>query len=225
MKFLIRLFSAFCVATIVAQIIILALVALRGNLHGETLTRAIALVNGIDISGVQIRKAFQDARTAPVPTYDEVLAARAQQNLNLEMRERSLQRFMQQVEGMQATLKKEQADFDRRKDAFYGVLDEMSKKGKEGNLGEIQRILEALSPDQAKTQIIKMLDANQMADVVAIIKGMSLDKRKKILGEFTSEKEVTQLHDVLNQLRLGEPTASIVDQARNAVKPKTNTQP
>jgi hypothetical protein len=224
-KFLIRLFSAFCVATIVAQIIILALVALRGNLHGETLTRAIALVNGIDISGVQIRKAFQDARTAPVPTYDEVLAARAQQNLNLEMRERSLQRFMQQVEGMQATLKKEQADFDRRKDAFYGVLDEMSKKGKEGNLGEIQRILEALSPDQAKTQIIKMLDANQMADVVAIIKGMSLDKRKKILGEFTSEKEVTQLHDVLNQLRLGEPTASIVDQARNAVKPKTNTQP
>lgn len=225
MKFLIRLFSAFCVATIVAQIIILALVALRGNLHGETLTRAIALVNGIDISGVQIRKAFQDARTAPVPTYDEVLAARAQQNLNLEMRERSLQRFMQQVEGMQATLKKEQADFDRRKDAFYGVLDEMSKKGKEGNLGEIQRILEALSPDQAKTQIVKMLDNNQMADVVAIIKGMSLDKRKKILGEFTSEKEVTQLHDVLNQLRLGEPTASIVDQARNAVKPKTNTQP
>jgi hypothetical protein len=58
-----------------------------------------------------------------------------------------------------------------------------------------------------------------MTDVVAIIKGMGLDKRKKILAEFTSEKEVTQLCEVLNQLRLGQPTASVIDEARNAEQP------
>jgi hypothetical protein len=165
---------------------------------------------------VQLQKAMETVRTAPVPTYDEVLAARAQQNLNLEMRERSIQRYVQQLEAMQADLKKEEADFDRRKEAFYDLLDQMTKEGKEGNLGEIQRTLEVLPPDQAKTLLIKMLDADQMSDVVAIIKGMALDKRKKILGEFTSEKEVSQLYEVLNQLRLGEPTASVIDEARNA---------
>lgn len=216
MKFLFRLFSAFCVATVIAQLIILGLIAARGNLHRQTMTKAIALFNGVDISGVQLRKTMDTVRAAPVPTYDDVLAARAQQNLNLEMRERSIQRYVQQLEAMQANLKRDQADFDRRKEAFYELLDQMAKQGKEGNLGEIQRTLEAIPPDQAKTLLVKMLDAEQMNDVVAIIKGMALDKRKKILGEFTSEKEVTQLYEVLNQLRLGEPTASVIDEARNA---------
>ena len=221
MRFLLRLFSAFCVATVIAQMIILALVAFRGNFHRETMTKAIALFNGIDISGVQLRKVLNEARSVPVPTYDEVLSQRAQQNLNLEMRERSILRHQQQVDAMLAELKRQQGDFDRRKEAFYSLLDEMSKKGKADNLGEIQRTLEALPPDQAKTQLTKMLENNQMADVVAIIKGMGLDKRKKVLGEFTSEKEATQLHDVLNQLRLGEPAASVIDEARNASQPKT----
>jgi hypothetical protein len=218
-RFLLRLFSAFCVATVIAQLLILMLVALRGNLHGESVTKAIALFNGIDISGVQLRKAFDGGRNVPVPTYDEVLAERAQQNLNLEMRERSIQRFTQQLEAMQAELKKEQGDFDRRKEAFYSLLDEMTKKGKGENLSEIQRTLEALAPEQAKAQLVKMLEAQQMSDVVAIIKGMAMDKRKKILGEFTTEKEMSQLADVLNQLRLGEPAASVIDEARNAAQP------
>jgi hypothetical protein len=38
MRFLLRLFSAFCVATVIAQLIILGLVAARGNLHRESMT-------------------------------------------------------------------------------------------------------------------------------------------------------------------------------------------
>lgn len=220
MRFLLRLFSAFCVATIMAQLIILILIALRGNLHRETMTRTIALLNGIDISGAQLKKALSDAHSVPVPTYDEVLAQRAQQNLNLEMRERSIKSYQQQLDSMMTELKRQQGDFDRRKEAFYSLLDEMSKKGKADNLGEIQRTLEAMQPEQAKTQLSKMLENNQMTDVVAIIKGMALDKRKKVLGEFTGEKEATQLHDILNQMRLGEPTASVIDDARTASQPK-----
>ncbi len=219
MRFLMRLISAFCVATVIAQCLIMALVALRGNLHKETLTKAVALFNGIDIAGMQLQKAFDKARTAPIPSYDEVLSARAQQNLNLEMRERSVQQYSQQVEQMQAELKKQTVEFDRRKDAFYNLLDEMSKKGKEANLGEIQRTLEALAPEQAKALLVKKLEAKQMDDVVAIVKGMALDKRKKILGEFNSDSEITQVHDILNKMALGEPEASIIEAAKNASQP------
>ena len=220
-RFLMRLFSAFCLATVIAQLLILALAGLRGNLHRESLTKAIALFNGIDVSGIQLQKVFDNARTTPVPTYDEVLAQRAQQNLNMEMRERSIQRYIQQLEAMQVSLKQEQGDFDRRKEAFYNLLDEMSKKGKGESLGEIQRTLEALDPEQAKTQLIKMLDAGQMNDVVAIVKGMALDKRRKILGEFATEKEESQLHDVLDQMRMGEPAASAIEKAREPMPPTT----
>ena len=224
-RFLVRLFSAFCLATVVAQLIIVGLAAMRGNLHRETLTKAIGLFNGIDISGVQLKKVLEDARSIPVPTYDEVLAERAQQNLNLEMRERSIQRYMQQLESMQAQLKQEQGDFDRRKEAFYNYLDEIAKKGKGENLGEIQRTLEALAPDQAKTQLVKMIDADQMKDVVAIVKLMPLDKRKKILGEFTSEKEATDLAEILDQMRRGQPDADIIEKARDEAAPPTSTPP
>ncbi len=219
MRFLLRIFAAFCVATIIAQLLILGMIALRGNLHGETLTKAIALFNGIDISGAQLQKALSNARDVPVPTYDEVLAERAKQNLNLEMRERSVRASIEQLSGMQTKLQQDQEAFDRRKEAFYSLLDEMSKKGKTENLGEVQRTLEALAPEQAKALLVDMLEDQQMQDVVEIIKGMALDKRKKILGEFTSEKEITYVADILDQLRQGEPIASVIDKARNDSQP------
>lgn len=219
MRFLFRMFAAFCVATVIAQLLILGMVALRGNLHGETITKAIALFNGIDISGAQLQKALSNARNVPVPTYDDVLAQRAQQNLNLEMRERSVRASIEQLAGMQTKLQQDQETFDRRKESFYSLLDEMSKKGKQENLGEVQRTLEALAPEQAKALLVDMLEDQQMQDVVGIIKGMALDKRKKILGEFTSEKEITYVADILDQLRQGEPIASVIDKARNDSRP------
>ena len=219
MRFLLRMFAAFCVATVIAQLLVLGMIALRGNLHGETITKAIALFNGIDISGAQLQKALTNARNVPVPTYDEVLAQRAQQNLNLEMRERSVRASIDQLSGMQTKLQQDQETFDRRKESFYSLLDEMSKKGKQENLGEVQRTLEALAPEQAKALLVDMLEDQQMQDVVGIIKGMALDKRKKILGEFTSEKEITYVADILDQLRQGEPIASVIDKARNDSRP------
>lgn len=215
MRFLFRMFAAFCVATVIAQLLIAGMIAMRGNLRRETLTKAIALFNGIDISGAQLQKAMSNARNVPVPTYDEVLAQRAQQNLNLQMRERSVQASIEQLVGMQTKLQQEQVNFDRRKEAFYNLLDEMAKKGKQENLGEVQRTLEALAPEQAKALLVNMLEDQQMQDVVEIIKGMAIDKRKKILGEFNSEKEISFVGDILNQLRQGEPIASVIDKARN----------
>ncbi len=150
MAFLFRIFAAFCVATVIAQLLIFGMIAMRGNLRSETITKTIALLNGIDISGAQLQKAMSNARNVPVPTYDDVIKERASQNLNLEMRERSVQASIEQLATMQAKLQLEQQNFDRRKEAFYNLLDEMAKKGKQDNLGEVQRTLEALSPSKPK---------------------------------------------------------------------------
>lgn len=210
-----RFFVAFCVATILAQGIILTLAAVRGNVRKDTLTKAIALLNGIDISGIQLQKMLDDAREVPIPTYEDVRDARALESKNLQMREASVRRMRQQTDEMLAELHSKVADFDRRKDEFNKLLEEKEKSRLDESLKDVQRTLEVLSPEQAKQQIIKLVDADHMDDVVAIVKEMSLDKRKKIMGEFTEAKEIDILHEILMKTRVGEPVSSLIEGAQD----------
>ncbi len=215
MRFLIKMFVAFCVGTVLAQGIILAMAGAKGNLNKVTLLKAVALINGVDITGDRLQKMLADSKQTPNPTYADVEAERARQSKSLDMRERSLLQAKQQVEEMLAEHRAEIADFDRRKDEFYKYIETASQELANESLQEVQRTLEALSPEQAKDQIKKFIEADQMEDVVAIVKGMPLDKRKKVLGEFTAAEEVTQLNEILTMLRKGEPKASLIENARN----------
>ena len=115
---------------------------------------------------------------------------------------------------MLAELRIKVTDFDRRKDEFYKLLEEKEKNLLNESLKEVQRTIESLGPEQAKEQLKKMLEGEQKDDVVAIVKGMALDKRKKILGEFTGEEEANQLHEILTSIRAGEPTAGLIQGSR-----------
>lgn len=214
MRMLIKMFVAFCIGTVLAQAIILAMVAARGNLNSVTLLKAVALLNGVDITGERLQKMLEDSKQSPNPTYEDVVAERAMQNKSLDMRERSILQQKTLIEERLAEQKQVIADFDRRKDEFYAFLESADKDVANDSLKEVARTLETLTPDQAKNQIKKFLEADQMEDVVAIVKGMPLDKRKKILGEFTTEEEITQLNEILVKLRQGDPKASLIKNAR-----------
>ncbi|MFO1062328.1 MAG: hypothetical protein U0892_00460 [Pirellulales bacterium] len=223
MKFLLRLFAAFCVATVLAQLIIVGMAAARGNLRQETLTKALALFNGIDVTGQQLQQAFKEAKSDPGTSYDEVLAKRAQEDLNLGMRDRAIKYAADQVELKRIALERQITDFDLRKDAFYKKLDAMEKEGKEANLGVAQKWVESMAPEQAKTLLLKMMECNQMDEVVAIVKGMANDKRKKIMDEFDQEQIKNEFHLILNQILQGQPARGLIDQARNAAGTDTAT--
>ena len=214
MRLLVKLFVAFCVATILAQGIILGISAFHGNLKHDTMVKAIALLNGIDITGDQIRKMLDESRQVPVPTYDDVKNTRAMQDKNLQMRQESIERMKTQVDEMLAELKAETSDFDRRKDEFYVLLDKYEKEALDEGLQKVQQTIEQLSPEQAKDQLLRILKEEEIDDVVAIVKEMASDKRKKILGEFQNEEEAKQLHEILMRLRAGEPRVGVIRDAR-----------
>ncbi len=219
MKWLLRLFAAFCVATVLAQGIIVGLSAFRGNLSNETLIKVVALMNGIDITGQRLQKMLEDAQEIPVPTYDDVVNQRAHENLNLDMRERSVKLALAQLEAKQAELKVEITNFDTRKDAFYSKLDDIAKGMNDESLKDVQRTLEALPPEQTKDLLLKMIEDNQLQDVVAIVKGMALDKQKKILGEFLEPVESEKLYEIVKGVRKGQAKADLIDKARNQPAP------
>ena len=214
MKMLLRLFGAFCVATVLAQCIVLGLSAYRGNLNGDTVLQGFALLNGIDITGKRLEDAIKNGREAPMPTYEDVADLRAQKSLNLDMRERSIRLATEQLQAKQRELQLEITNFDNRKDAFYSKLDELSKGQEDASLMDVRRTLESLPPEQSKDQLLKLIKDGQLQDVVAIVKGMPPDKSKKILGEFLEPEESEKLYEILRELRKGEPNSGLIEKAR-----------
>lgn len=215
MQKLVKAFGAFCVATVLAQIIILILAAARGNLKQETLLKGIALVNGVDISAEHLQQALQDSRNTPNPTYEDVVEERARLDRDLDMRQKAIEHEKEQVSAMLAELQKREVAFDRRTTEFYELLDKKEKNLLDTSLKEVQLTLESLSPEQAKDQIVRTLEDERLDDVVAIFKGMPADKRKKIMGEFVDEGEAEQLHKILMRMREGEPNVGLIRDARS----------
>lgn len=218
MRMIGKLFVAFCVATILAQMIILVMAAVSGNLRTETLYKGLALVNGIDIGGDELQKMLDDNRSTPNPKYEDVEEERARLDKNLLMRERAVRLASEELESLSSELQTREASHDRRVKEFYEVLDRQEADLVDVSLKTVQQTLESLAPEQAKVQILMMVENDHLDDVVAIFKGMPLDVRKKIMGEFTevANNEDQVLNDILMRMRAGEPNAGIIRNARNA---------
>ncbi len=217
MKMLGKLFVAFCVATVIAQMIIAGMAAAKGNLSLTALYKGLALVNGIDITGDKLQKMLDDARSMPNPKYEDVEEERARQDKDLALRERAIRLGKEQLDALQIELQAREASFERRTSDFYEVLDQQEAKLLNEGLTAVQQTLESLPADQAKEQLLMMEENGHLEDVVAIFKGMSSAKRSKIMGEFTNaaKQEPETLQQILMRMRAGEPKRSLIDNARN----------
>lgn len=214
MRLMMRLFVAFCVATILAQGIVLVMSAARGNLKSDTFVKGIALLNGIDISGERLQKVLDNYKQVPVPEYEDVVNERAQMSRDLELREELIKRMEKNVTEKLDQLKTTKAALDRRVDEFYAVIDKKNAEVLTEGMQEAKRILEAIAPDQAKIQLLKLYEKDQKDEVLAIFKAMPTDKAKKILGEFAGEAENEQFNEIVLRMLAGEPMASLLDEAR-----------
>lgn len=214
MGFIIRTFAAFCVATVIAQLIVLGIMAAKGNLHRETVYQALALINGIDVTGANLEKVVKTTSEQPAPTYEEVLRQRAMLSQELQLRQDALTRESEELKKLFAAFKEERITFDRRREEFFAKVDEIEKKVINESLQQVQRMIEELAPDQAKEQFLKMLEKDRMDDVVAIAQVMSSAKRKKILAEFVEGDDSKKLHDVLMRILEGEPMSSLISTTR-----------
>jgi hypothetical protein len=206
----------FCVATVLAQLAILAMGFWKGNLTQDHVTQTVALLNGIDISGQRLQKAIAQGKEVPVPSREEVVNARAAKIKELDDRSMALQRERSQLDELRKTLETEKKLFDDRRLAFESKLNDLSKGLQDTSLGEVQRTLEALPPDQSKDQLLRMWKNGQNKDVVSILKGMPIDKRKKVMGEFEGEEQRLVLNEMLSMFLDGEPTASLIEEGRKA---------
>lgn len=214
MKLLIRLFAMFCVATCLTQGILFSYFLATGRLDFGSVTKMLALINGIDISGNQLRQIMQEGEDLEQPDFDEILEARQRQSLDIDMRLRSQREFRDELTAMLTNLKMEKDRFDERRESFDNRLEEIRKGAQEEGLREVQRTLQALEAEQSKDLLLRMFDDKRIDDVVNIIQAMPIDKRKDILAEFATADEQDKLHEILRRIGEGMPTTTLIDDAQ-----------
>ena len=223
---LIRMAGAFvaylCVATVLAQVICVAMFANSGTFSKDRLYSLMALVYGIDEDAIRddIQKEDEPEEDNEEPDMQQIIDARAQRHLALDFRIQALDNGIENLRNMQSSLVEERRRYDQLKQSFDQRLKALEEGVQDEAIVELQRTLEALDPRQAKEQVLMMLERDNaaMIDVVRLLKAMSTDKRKKIMGEFRSDEEQQKLADILDEILRGAPDTTILGEARDQLQ-------
>jgi hypothetical protein len=217
---LIGAFAAFCVATVLTQIILFGYFISRGSVGTDTTTQILALLNGIDITGSRLQQIMRADKDREQPDFQDILEARKMESFDMDIRLRSQAEYRNELANMLAEIKNEGARLDERSTAFHNEMAEISKAAQQQGIIDVQRTLQSLDPVQAKEQLLIMYDDERIDEVVTIVKAMSSEKRSSILGEFANGAEADKLAEILRRIGAGMPTTTLVDETLEALKAK-----
>ncbi len=217
-------FIYFCLATIIAQAAAVGAPWAKGALDRSRMYRVLAALQGIDVVTMQAQLVSpQKSTQEEQPSFAARLEAQDLKSLDFDLRESSIDNGRNDLLALQRELSGKQAAFEGAKKAYDTVLREMAEEKMTASMKELQRTIEAMQPEQAKGQLLKMLEDDAMDDVVTIVTNMPADKRKKILAEFKVGTDAEQLYEILKNIRQGEPIASTIQDARQSLTPEART--
>ncbi len=209
-----------CVATVVSALAGLGFLRASGRLPNDRIDRLLAVVQGADQKESKTEQAAgETASDADQPSYEDHERSREIYSRNLEMREQALKSGLERVRFEQSKVAREKEIYDALESAFDSQLEALRSKALSSGRENVRTIWENIKPKQAKEQIMKMLDNEEMNEVVTILSGMPIGKRAKIVSEFKTAEETARLDEVLRLIRSGVPEVNLIDKTRSQVKP------
>jgi hypothetical protein len=217
-------FLCFSVANVLAQAAGLAVVWQRGGLTKDCCVQILAIAHDVDTAEMWDKLQEETHHeTHEQASYDEVRAARARVNVDLDLREMAFDKGWIDIRNLESLLEKERERYAQLKQTFDRQLNRLHQGSDDSS--EVQRQLESIDPKLAKDQILRILENEaldpdmRMQFVVAIFRNMTLDKRKRILSTFRDEdREVERLHEILRQVRRGVPEVSLIRDTRRQLE-------
>ena len=222
---------AFCIGTTISLVVMAGMLWFKGALGRDRLMALVAALNGIETRREAAPVAGAEKANGEQVSFDEVMKRRLLASLDLDLRESAVDKSLGDLRNLESQIKSENLRLDQWKVSFDKRLQELETKAADTALLEIQQTLEVMNPKQAKDQIVRVLeepplnDTDQpLHDVVTILKTMPLDKRKKILTEFKTPKEIETLAVILREIRLGMPDAELIRDTRGQLQEQLNPQ-
>jgi hypothetical protein len=209
-----------CVATLLAVGATLAYLRLSDTLTDDTVQKIVAVLEGAELFDPN-REVPQKPKSedSEQPSYEDREQARDLQARNLELREQALNSRLDLVRAEQRALVADKERHERLKEAFTNQLTALREGTTSSGRENVRMIWENIKPKQAKEQILQMLAAQEINEVVALLSAMPIDRRAKIVGEFKTPDEAAKLEEILRLIREGIPEINLVEKTLNQAQP------
>ncbi len=207
-----------CIGTCIAEGIILGWAWVQGKLTRQKMIQMLAVYHGIETQPPP----KPTEPTPPLQEYvslQEIAQARAVHLRNIELREQMLKTLYEQVQSQQRQLAEEKRRYQKQREEFDIQLTSLRKEATSAGTAEAAAILERLKPTQAKEQILRMLQDNQIDQVVLLLTEMQETKRAKILSDFKTPEETAKLAELLRRIRQGASQSDLADQIQKQLPP------
>ncbi|MFO7907890.1 MAG: hypothetical protein ACQESR_04240 [Planctomycetota bacterium] len=212
-------FTYFSIATVMALITAAVALWFKGALDEGRLYRVLAALHGIDMVAMQQQLLTEENEIDDeMPSYATRRKLLTLKSLDQELRKSAIDNAWADMNEMRTQLEMKSKQFEEIKENYAEKLQRTSDEEQAVALKEVRRTLEAIKSEQAKEQILKMLEDDAMDDVVTIMKNMPIDKRKRIIGEFEQGPDVEALYKILSNIREGEPLASEIKETQDKLK-------
>jgi hypothetical protein len=212
----------FCLATLIAQAIVVGYLVSKWKLDGSKAARMIAAAQGRDRPAAVTPAAAPPAAPAEQSSFDQVLEARAVRDKNLQLRELALNDAIAQLRTDKLRFEGDRNQLDTDRTTFEKRLDKIASGAKSAGREELVQILQGVKPKQAKEFLSQMLDKKETEEVVMLLSMLSDTKCAKILGEFKTADETKKIEEVLQMIRDGVPEAPAAKQAKDQLGKKSS---
>ncbi len=213
-----------CLGTMMAQAVILGYVWMNGSLDKQKLARMIDVARGTEVPVVATaektteKTAAKTAEPPEQPSLDDLERQRGVKARHLELREQSVQDGLERIRFEQRKLASERDDYEQLKRNFEKLLSKEKTSIEDEGRNKVRQLWENISPEQAKEQILQMIDAGEQNDVVLILSSIAIRKQAKIIEEFKNDDEKKKLEEIVELIRKGVPEVTPIDQAREKIK-------
>jgi hypothetical protein len=209
-KALWSLTCSLCLATLAAQVLLLGVAWQRGWLQADRLQRAKEAFYGIQRR--EIRTQLVSTKTADGGLGEDVsLRERALRISDMPLRSNISRR--DSIEGGvdRNSLRIDQSRYEQTRIGFDRALQGDIVKLETAAIEAVQGMLEQMAPPSAKEHIMLMLTSpgdndpkRALDDVVAVMKRIAPDRRRKIFAEFQSPEEAAHVESMLRRIREAE---------------------
>ena len=224
-RFFLAMIGYICVGTVVSAATGGCYMWYSGKLNNDKVFRMLALIHDVDVNPEKTN-AQRDKQGDALGTmsYEDIENARKVKSRVLELKMQSLNKGLGQVAFERDELTKDKERYFLLRTSFEQRLKELQTETETKGYANVRLIWENVAPKKAKEQILKMVEAEEMADVVHILSEMPIGKRAKIVSQFSTPEETEVMDKLLRMIREGGAISSLVhdtqsDTNNNAPKP------
>jgi hypothetical protein len=212
------LLGYFCVATILAEIILLAYLTVAWQLDRDKIVQILAVAQGVDVIAIGGQTQRERDQVSPEQvSYEQVRESRAVKVRHLELREQALQQALGQLAAERSKLAQALQQQQQLRQTFQKELLALQQGAVAAGRENARLKLESLKPKQAKEQLAEMLKKDELDEVVALLAAMPEAKASKIMAEFKLPEESTQLYQILRKIREGFPESTLAANTQNVL--------